>query len=226
MESTPQPARPEVTVPAALGKMVIVKIGDRGVVRRAAGTRDGRRVFTDVLGKLLDDGDGLTVRRDTGETVTVPAAEVVAAKAIPPKPTSYRAIGAVERACADSWPAPQTRWLGGWLLRACQGWTLRANSVLALGDPGLDLDAALAEVTRWYADRGLPPRFALPLPLSKRLAATLTERGWQPVNTVAVLTAPLAALGAAGAPPVDIDDQPGAAGPPPIDVDHEPGAAG
>ena len=40
--------------------------------------------------------------------------------------------------------------LGGWLLRAADGFTGRAHSALPLGDPGMPLDDALAAVTRWY----------------------------------------------------------------------------
>lgn len=188
--------------------MVAVRIGDRVVVRRTAGIIDGRLRYTDVLGELLDDRDGVTVRRDDGEVVTVPAAEVAAAKAIPPKPTPYSAIAAVERACAETWPAPERQWLGDWLLRAGSGWTFRANTVLPLGEPGPELDTALAEVTAWYADRGLPPGFAVPVPLSKRLVTALVERGWQAKDEVMVMTAPLAAL-AGDATEVAVTDKPG-----------------
>lgn len=191
-----------------LGKMGQVKIGDRVVVRRTAGVSDGRQRYTDVLGELLDDRDGLTVRRDDGGTVRVPTAEIVAAKAIPPKPTPFSAIAAVERACADTWPAPEREWLGDWLLRAGQGWTFRANTVLPLGEPGLDLDEALAAVVEWYRRRGLPPGFAVPVPLSRRLLAALVERGWQALDEVKVMTAPLAAV-AGAAEEVTVTDKPG-----------------
>ncbi|WP_169313923.1 GNAT family N-acetyltransferase [Stackebrandtia nassauensis] len=188
--------------------MSSVRIGDRVVVRRAAGIIDGRQRYTDVLGELLDDSGGYTVRRDDGEVVTIPAAEVAAAKAIPPKPTPFSAIIAVERGCADTWPAPEQEWLGDWLLRAGSGWTYRANSVLPLGEPGLDLDAALAKVTDWYTARALAPAFAVPVPLSRRLATALTRRGWRSDAPVEVMTAPLSALSGEAAE-VTVTDKPG-----------------
>jgi N-acetylglutamate synthase len=71
----------------------------------------------------------------------------------------------LERAAAAHWRGTEEEWLGDWLLRAAGGFTGRANSALPLGDPGLALDDALAMVTRWYRDRGLPPMIAVPLPL-------------------------------------------------------------
>ncbi len=75
----------------------------------------------------------------------------------------------LEEAAAGGWRAPeearlkgvwrgQGRWVGGggWLLRAAGGFTGRANSALATGDPGMPLAGAAAEVCRWYTARGLP----------------------------------------------------------------------
>ncbi|HZE37353.1 MAG TPA: GNAT family N-acetyltransferase [Stackebrandtia sp.] len=172
-----------------------MRIGDRVVVRRTVGQADGRARLTDVLGELrATDAGALTVRRDNGEVVTIPSSEIVAAKTIPAKPTSYRAIAALERACAATWPARHTRRLGAWLLRATAGWTNRANTVLALGDPGVDLDAALGEVAEWYGAQGLPSGFAVPLPLAKRLATDLERRGWYATHTVEVMTADVDSL--------------------------------
>lgn len=65
-------------------------VGHRVVVRRAAGVRDGRPVFTDILGDLVDFGaDTLSVRTRDG-VVTVPVAAVVAGKRIPPAPPRRR----------------------------------------------------------------------------------------------------------------------------------------
>ena len=103
------------------------------------------------------------------------------------------AVRALEEAAALGWPAPETRRLGGWLLRAGAGWTGRANSVLPLGEPGVPMDAALAEVRGWYADRGLAARFALPLPGAEALDAELARRGWAAHEPTAVLAAEVAA---------------------------------
>lgn len=63
--------------------------------------------------------------------------------------------------------------------------------MLALGDPGLPLDAAIAEVAAWYAGHGLPPAFSVPLPALAPLDAALAERGWRAELTTHVLTSAL-----------------------------------
>jgi N-acetylglutamate synthase len=89
----------------------------------------------------------------------------------------------LERVAAAHWRGTQEEWLGDWLLRAAGGFTGRANSALPLGDPGLPLDDALAVVTRWYRDRGLPAMIAVPMPLEadgpgRELDEHLAQRSW------------------------------------------------
>lgn len=71
----------------------------------------------------------------------------------------------LERVAAAHWRGTEEEWLGDWLLRAAGGFTGRANSALPLGGPGMPLDDALAVVTRWYRERGLPAMIAVPVPL-------------------------------------------------------------
>lgn len=92
-------------------------------------------------------------------------------------------ITQLERTAAAHWRGTEERWLGDWLLRAAEGFTGRANSVLPLGDPGLPLDEALSAVTDWYHARGLPPMVAVPAPLETGpsgppLDNHLAERQW------------------------------------------------
>jgi N-acetylglutamate synthase len=91
-------------------------------------------------------------------------------------------IVALERVAAQHWRGTEEEWLGGWLLRAAEGFTGRANSALPLADPGLPLADALDAVTRWYVARGLPPMIAIPRPLAAgagcRLDLQLSERAW------------------------------------------------
>jgi ribosomal protein S18 acetylase RimI-like enzyme len=94
-------------------------------------------------------------------------------------------IVALERVTAQHWRGTEEEWLGGWLLRAAEGFTGRANSALPLADPGLPLDDALDAVTRWYAARGLPPMIAIPRRLGADASAAgcqldhqLSERAW------------------------------------------------
>ncbi|CAM3411895.1 GNAT family N-acetyltransferase [Stackebrandtia soli] len=171
------------------------QIGKRVVVRRAAEIIDGRRRYRDVIGELLNFSETtLWVRRDSGEITPIPRTDVVASKEIPPKPVSYKAIAGLERAAAETWPATETHWIGAWLLRASGGWTNRANTALPLGAPVEPLDDAIDEVSAWYTARGLTPGFAVPLPLSRRIAARLGERGWRSVDTVSVQTAAAEAI--------------------------------
>lgn len=117
----------------------------------------------------------------------------------------------LERVAARGWQAEHVRWLGQWCLRANDGFTGRANSVLPLGDPGLALDDALDEVGRWYAGFGLPARFALPAPARDDLRELLDGRGWTPSWGARVMVADLAHLPATdtrGAPDVAIAPEP------------------
>jgi len=71
-------------------------------------------------------------------------------------------ITELEHIAARHWRGTEEERLGGWLLRAADGFTGRANSALPLGDPGMPFDAALATVTRWYRARALPPMIVIP----------------------------------------------------------------
>jgi ribosomal protein S18 acetylase RimI-like enzyme len=91
-------------------------------------------------------------------------------------------IAELEAVAARGWRAPEEAPLGGWLLRAAEGFTGRANSALAVGDPGMPLADALTGVCDWYAARGLPPMIAVPHPLGRpgdsHLDRFLSHRRW------------------------------------------------
>ncbi len=91
-------------------------------------------------------------------------------------------IAELEAVAARGWRAPEEAPLGGWLLRAAEGFTGRANSALAVGDPGMPLAEALTGVCDWYAARGLPPMVAVPHPLGRpgdsQVDRFLSHRGW------------------------------------------------
>ena len=84
-------------------------------------------------------------------------------------------IGELEVIAAKGWRATEEERLGGWLLRAAQGFTGRANSALAAGDPEIPLVEAVLAVRRWYAERKLPAMIAVPYPLGR--PATVTPSG-------------------------------------------------
>jgi ribosomal protein S18 acetylase RimI-like enzyme len=123
----------------------------------------------------------------------------------------------LERAAAGHWRGTEEEPLGGWLLRAAEGFTGRANSALALGDPGLPLDEALAAVTEWYEARDLPPMVAVPAPLDApaELDDLFTSRRWSTrPGPALVMVADLAEVPAAPVLPdglaIRVDDEPDA----------------
>ena len=63
----------------------------------------------------------------------------------------------LEAACADAWPAQVRRDLGDWRMRAAGGYTGRANSTLAIGDPGVPIRQALKATTDFAAEHGIRP---------------------------------------------------------------------
>ncbi|SDL59307.1 Acetyltransferase (GNAT) family protein [Glycomyces sambucus] len=158
--------------PEHVGRRVAVRI-------RLRDARPGLR-FTDVTGELIEFGaERWLVRSAAGAVVTVDAAAVVAARPVPPQPVKFSEIIGLERLLAETWPAVETAALGGWVLRAAGGFTNRANSVLALTAPEGGIDAAVAAVEAWYAARGLPAKFSLAGPVTRRLEEELDARGWE-----------------------------------------------
>src|SRR5690349_14064400 len=121
-------------------------------------------LLTDAVGELSADGDALVVRTRRGP-VRVRRDAVTAVRAIPPpvpRRPSWTAVARLENLCADAWPAPVDRPLGGWRLRAAGGFTGRANAALAVGDPGLPVPAALDAVRAFAATHGVGPRVHAP----------------------------------------------------------------
>lgn len=63
-------------------------VGSRVVVRWRRPAADGGDEVADVLGTLeAADTEALTVRKDSGEVVTIPLNRALAGKPVPPKPT-------------------------------------------------------------------------------------------------------------------------------------------
>lgn len=191
--------------PAHLGPHVV---GVRVVVRRRVPGETGPSggpAMTDVLGTCESWGpsaDGtrvlVTVRREDGELVEIDAADIVSGKPVPPRPSRHRHLSPADadRRAARGWPPTEVEPLtpdGDWLLRAAGGFSSRANSVLALGDPGMPPEGAVGRVEGWYAVRGLLPRahvlggeHAEPAVLEAFAAA-----GWSAYEETLLLLAPV-----------------------------------
>lgn len=184
-------------------------VGRRVSVRRVLGPGgDGRPAFSDVVGDLLSV-NGETAQLDTRHgPVELTLADIAAARLALPSTADELALEAV---AASGWRPAETGAVGGWVLRASGGFTGRGNSVLPLRAPGLPLDDALAAVHAWYAERGLPARFQVPVEARRLLDAALAERGWAPSVDVHVMAARLDLLRGAAPdePPVTITENPG-----------------
>ena len=137
-------------------------IGSRVVVRRMLRGEtgpSGSPALTDLLGVMESWGSGVTtIRVASGEVSRVAIADIVSGKPVPPRPSAQHRISSeqAELRANASWPAMLTSSLGEWLLRDSDGYTARANSALAVGDPGVPFDAASALVRAFYAEHCLP----------------------------------------------------------------------
>jgi N-acetylglutamate synthase len=177
-------------------------VGRRVVLRHALA--DGRA--TDVLGELMawDDPSGFARVATRHGEVAVPLENILLGKPVPPPPDQARrsrrpalsalsalsvpSIVELQDVMADGWQPLERAEYGGWRLRAAEGFTGRANSVLPLGEPPAPLTEAVDRAERWYAERGLPARFAVAWPLGSGpdepsygadpLEAELVRRGY------------------------------------------------
>jgi N-acetylglutamate synthase len=191
-------------------------LGRRVSLRHRIGERAGRALYSDAVGELSGDGDAVLVQTRRGP-VRVDRAAVVAVRAVPPAPqrrASWSAVARLEGLCADAWPALVDVPLGGWRLRAAGGFTGRANSALATGDPGMAVPAALDAVRAFAAAHGGAARVQVPVgsPWDRPVAAQgwVLDAGHEAGAEVAVLVGELdrlAAPGTAGVP-VELAERP------------------
>ena len=110
----------------------------------------------------------------------------------------------VEEAALTAWPALRQVSLDGWLLRASEGYTRRANSVQALSTSGAAGGEALGErvleCERWYASERLRCAFRI-TPFSEAgLEEYLEGRGYAEEGRSHVMVRPLADPDAAHEP--------------------------
>ncbi len=122
-------------------------------------------------------------------------------------------IDNLERAAARGWQAPEVESLGEWQLRAADGFTGRANSALAIGDPGLPLAAAIDRVREWYQARRQRPMVSVAYPLGRPGESAVDEfvagQGWAVDHGAIVMTADAGVVaGLAGDVEVAVDSAP------------------
>ncbi|MDF3291977.1 GNAT family N-acetyltransferase [Streptomyces silvisoli] len=178
-------------------------VGKRVSVRRVAEIVGARPVFTDAVGLLTSWNEGvLIITRRNGEAVHIPERSLVAGKVVPDRPARPRRMAPptataheLQELASRGWPALETERLGDWLLRASEGFTRRANSVLPLGDPGLPPDTAIRRVRDWYGERGLVPYVQVATGTTdsdERLDDGLARDGWTAEAHTLVYTGPVA----------------------------------
>ncbi|HET7194229.1 MAG TPA: GNAT family N-acetyltransferase [Nocardioides sp.] len=167
--------------PHVVGRRVVV----RRLLRGETGPSGGP-AMTDILGICTAWGDGrCVVAPETGEPVEIALADIVSGKPVPPRPSVRHRVSAydAELHVLSLWPDVETRPLGGWLLRAAPPYDgrlrRRANSVLAMGEPGVALPDAVSAIREFYAARDRPALAQVEIGSPEE--AGLVDAGWAPV---------------------------------------------
>ena len=165
----------------------------------------GGPAFTDILGVCTSWADGVAViERESGEQVSVPVAEIVSGKPVPPRPNVRLRIGVreAELLSAAIFPGTTSEPLGEWVLFDHEvSVRRRPNSALAIGDPGIGLDAAIDRVESYYRSRHKRPR--VKIEVGSAVEEAVVTRGWVEDVTVGFQLAGLAATRRILPPPVE-----------------------
>ncbi|MER7557584.1 GNAT family N-acetyltransferase [Nocardioides sp. NPDC126508] len=183
-------------------------VGKRIVIRRLVPGETGPTggpAFTDILGVCTSWADGTAViERESGEQVSVPVAEIVSGKPVPPRPNVRLRIGVreAELLSAAIFPGTTSEALGEWVLFDHEvSVRRRPNSALAIGDPGVGLEEAIDRVEAFYRSRHKRPRVKIEVGSSAEEA--VVARGWIEDVTVEFRLAGLAATRRILPPPVE-----------------------
>lgn len=165
-------------------------VGQRVVVRRVLPGETGPTggpAMTDVLGICESWADGIvTVRREDGSVVEIRTADIVSGKPVPPRPSVRHRVTPreAESHAGPHWPGIVREPLGEWELRfepeERDRLRKRANSCLAMGDPGLPLADAAARVLDFYGARDRPPM--VQVEVGSDADRRFAEAGWSVVR--------------------------------------------
>ena len=168
--------------PHVVGRRVVV----RRVLRGQSGPSGGP-AMTDVLGVCTAWGGGrCVVAPEQGEPVEIALADIVSGKPVPPRPSVRHRVSAAEAEShvAALWPHLEAVPLGAWTLRSDPApvgrLRRRANSCLAMGEPGLPFAEAEQRVRAFYAERDRP--VMAQVELGSAVEDAFTAAGWEPLG--------------------------------------------
>lgn len=161
------------TVPSLLGA-----IGKRVTIR----LHEPKGGYRDIVGILQSERQLITSK---SKTISFSPDEIAIWREIKPipdlagkgAPLSQR-IMELEKLSDLTWPAQEIMEYGKWRLRISDGFSMRANSVLPIGEPPIDLAAAVDEVISIYRKNKLKPTFSIPLPIFEELDRYLEQHSW------------------------------------------------
>lgn len=159
---------PPTSEPHAVGRHLLGPhvVGQRVVVRHLVHGETGPTggpALNDVLGVCRSWHDGVVVIDSDRGPVEVQVADIVSGKPVPPRPSVRHRDSprSVELHTHRLWPDLVAEPLGEWVLRCAPPYDgrlrRRANSALAMGDPGLPLEEASAAVQSWHRERDREP---------------------------------------------------------------------
>lgn len=164
-------------------------VGQRVVVRRLLRGETGPTggpAMTDLLG-VCEDWTSTTasIRAEDGTLVEIPVADIVSGKPVPPRPSIRHRVPVrdAESHATPFWPGVRRDPYGEWELRTeprPEGrLRKRANSCLAIGDPGTDIASAAAAVQEYYAAVDRPA--LVQVEADSELEQEFLALGWTPV---------------------------------------------
>ena len=167
--------------PHVVGQRVVV----RRVLRGETGPSGGP-AMTDVLGVCTAWGDGrCVVAPETGPPVEIAIADIVSGKPVPPRPSVRHRVSTrdAEEHTLSLFAGLETERLGDWVLRTVpvlEGRLVkRANSCLAIGDPGQDPGTAAERIRAFYRDRDRP--VLAQVEVDSEVDSALAAAGWTAV---------------------------------------------